>query len=130
MRNSLKEYEYFIDGLVKRRNSVEARSVKKGVWHEEPPPDQAKYNSLLSDLSQEQRDLIADLLQQAREGGMHDFLVFLTDKKYQLSRNGIKLAWEPFGTPAFYDFVARLAGDQWPNDDNETDKTNVATIQE
>jgi hypothetical protein len=47
---------------------------------------------------------------------MHDVLVFLTDGEYHLVRHGTELAWEPFGTEMYFDFVARSAGDEWPEE--------------
>ncbi len=128
MGTPLEEYQEFVDSLVRRRESVEARRVREGVWHKEPHPDQArdselltsvlqeqvKYNELLAGLSQDQRELIAEIVQHARDSSFHDVLVLMTDKDYRLTRNGVELAFEPYGTPSFYDFVARRDGTPWP----------------
>jgi hypothetical protein len=50
------------------------------------------------------------------------FLASLTWEKYQLSRNGTELAFEPFGTENYYDLMCRLQGDTWP--DERTDEEN------
>jgi hypothetical protein len=116
MDESLLEYKRFIDRLVGRVLSVEGRRIRSGVWHPEPPPDQHKYNELLRSLSADQRELVAQLVDGARSGGMHDVLVQLTDGDYRLSRKGVELAQEPFGTEVYFDFVARSAGDAWPDE--------------
>ena len=118
MNDEVAEYKLFIDGLVKLRHCVLAQRVREGVWNSEPPPDQVKYNKLLSDLTPEQRDLIAEIIQSTRDGGIHDVLVFMTDKKYRLWKGNIQLALEPFGTEMYFDFIARRDGRQWPDERN------------
>ncbi len=116
MADSLQEYKVFIDGLVKLRGSVLARRFREGVWHCEQPPDQVKYNELLATLSQQQRDLIADILDNERSGSIHDVLVFITDRKYRVFKDETMLAVEPFGMESFFDYVARSMGDSWPDE--------------
>ncbi len=116
MTDSPEQYKQFIDGLAKRRNAVEAQRIREGVWHREPPPDQVKYNELLAGLSQDERELVAQLVQAARDGGMHDVLAFMTEGGYRLSQNGAELAWEPFGTEMYFDLGARAAGQSWPDE--------------
>lgn len=116
MDESLREYKRFIDSLVKRKISVVAKRIRDGVWNPDlqAPSDHKKYNQLLASLSQEQRDLIAEIVQDVRIGGIHDTLVVL--EEYKLLRNDIELATEPYGTENYYDFIARLAGDTWPDE--------------
>jgi hypothetical protein len=114
MSESLDEYTSFIDSLVGRKESIGARGARNGMWHEEPSPSQAKYNELFTKLSQEHCEVIAELLQHEREIAIHDVLAFLTYGGYHLFRDGVELAWEPFGTEMHYDFIARAAGDEWP----------------
>lgn len=115
---SLQEYKQFIDNLVKLRKSILAKRIRDGVWNSnrQALPDHKKYNQLLAALSQEQRELIAEIIQDARDGAIHDTLVLMTDGKYRLSRNNTELAVEPYGTESYYDFVARVAGDTWPDE--------------
>lgn len=116
MSDPIKEYKRFIDGLAGISRSIEARRIQAGEWHKSPPPDQAKYNILLEHLSQEQRELTAEIVQHTREAAIHDVLVLMTDRKYRIQSGEIQLAVEPFYTEMFYDFVARCAGDTWPDE--------------
>jgi hypothetical protein len=116
MREKLKNYKKFIDGIVSIRESVLAVRFKKGVWHPEPPPEQVKYNELLSSLSEEQRYLLAEIIQQSADSAIHDVLVYLTDNEYRIYKNEKPLPIEPFGTSLNYDFVCRREGDGWPDD--------------
>jgi uncharacterized protein DUF6547 len=121
MSTPLDEYKTFIDALVKLRPSVSARRVQEGVWHREPPPDQVKFNKLLSELSPGQREIVAEIAQGARDSGIHDVLVYLTDqinlRGLRLVRNGVEFPVEPFGTEMYYDWVCRREGDEWPEGD-------------
>lgn len=116
MSDPVDEYKSFVDGLVAIRESVEARTIRQGRWPygRVDDEDKSRISKLLTELTQSQRDVVAQLVQQARKGGIHDVLVFMTDQHYRLSRNGVELSHEPFGTEAFYDSVARAAGRSWP----------------
>ena len=116
MFNKLKNYKKFIDGLVKIRKSVAASRFRNGVWHREPPPEQVKYNELLKTLTEQQRLLIADIIQGAADSAIHDVLVYLTDNEYRISKNKKLLPEEPFETSLHWDFVCRMEGDEWPDE--------------
>jgi len=108
------KYKQFIDDLVRQSESVNARLCRKGRFRKTSA--HAKYNELLASLSPSQRDLLADLLSNERSGGFHDFLVYLTDREAKLLIDDEELPTEPFGTESFFDFVARSAGDAWPDE--------------
>lgn len=80
-----------------------------------------RVNELLRSLSQEQRELLAEMMIDARQGGVHDALVALNDR---MARNGgaymekgILMEVQPFGTELYYDYVCRKAGDPWPDEE-------------
>ena len=114
MSSSIDLYKQFIDAMVDISPSVAADRVRSGVWHPEPPPDQVRYNQLLKEFTSEQRELVARIIQEAADSAVHDVLVRLHDDNYQLSKDGVNLAVEPFDTEPFYDYVCRRAGDDWP----------------
>jgi len=136
MSEELARYKAFIDTLVDRKESVEARRLRTNWRAPLLTPDELareqrrgngdaseatqqrfqRYNALVESMTPEQREFVSDLLQQEREGGMHDVLAVLTDGRYHLSQDGVQLAFEPFGTESYFDFVARAAGDAWPNE--------------
>ena len=71
-------------------------------------PDQHEFNVLLARISEADRDILARMLQQAFEGGVHATLVAL----HEAALAPFDRAYE--GTP-FHDFVGRLAGWTWPS---------------
>jgi len=116
MSKNLETYKVFINGLVEIRESVLAKRFKRGVWHPEPPPDQVKYNKLLNSLTEEQRFLLAEIIQQSADNAIHDVLVYFSDNEYRIYKNKKPLPEEPFDTSLNYDFVCRLEGDEWPDE--------------
>ena len=117
MNKPLEEYKAFIDGLL-GRPSIGAHRAKEGIWNVNQIPEQEKFNRLLKELSPEQRETLADLLQQEYDSGIFAVLAYLTDKinvdGLRLVQNGIELAVEPYGTEMYYDWVCRREGDEWP----------------
>ena len=108
-------YKDFIDGLASLAASVAGARIRKG----EPiftgfADKNEKYNQLLSKLDSETREMVADLLDQADSGGIHDSLAFLEAGNYRISHEGASLPHQPFGTELFFDFVSRREGDPWP----------------
>ena len=113
----LREYQQFIDALVKIRPAVEARWATGKGWPKQPK--NATINQLLSHLSSNEKDALAQIIQQARDGGIHDVLAYLQDQinlaGLRLARNEIELAIQPYGTEMYYDWVCRGEGDDWPS---------------
>lgn len=79
LSDPLDEYKAFIDGLVGIRESVEARMICQGRWPygRTDDEDNSQVSKLLKELTPSQRDVVARLVQEAREGGIHDVLVFI-----------------------------------------------------
>ena len=111
----LKAYKQLIDGLASLGASVAGTRIRKGdpIFTGFADKNEA-YNKLLKHLDQDTREMIADLLDQAKSGGIHDTLAFLESGGYELARERVKLAHQPFGTEMFFDFVSRREGDPWP----------------
>ena len=123
MATPLEDYKAMIDDLVNRRPSVLARWVtEKRDWPD--LPENRDINGFLETLTDSQRAVLADLLQQARDSGIHDVLAYLTDeitlRGLRLARNGQELAVEPFGSEMYYDWVCRREGDTWPDERGQT----------
>jgi len=119
MNSALQKYQSLIDELVERKGCVLARRVKNGdLWLE--TAEKAKFNGLIKSLSEEQRQQVSELLQDAREGGIHDTLVVLSEKmnleNLKLVQGGEELPHEPYGSELYFDWVARAEGDNWPSD--------------
>lgn len=110
-------YEEIIDALVECRESISARRFKSGeAWL--TTAHNAKFNPLIQELPPGQRTLLAELLQSEREAGIHDTLVALSElmnlRDLRFSVNGKELPHEPYGTELYFDWVARSAGESWP----------------
>lgn len=116
MGDPVSEYKGFIDGLVATRESLAARRVREGSWHRQRASDRLRFNELVGTLSPEQRDVISEILQGAVDEAIHDLLLFLSDQRYRLVRDGVGLAREPFGRGMHADFVARRNGEHWPDE--------------
>jgi carboxymethylenebutenolidase len=140
MSTPLDEYKPFVDGLVKIRPSVEARWVVEKGWpkieltdpmyrtlspaarklRDEAHQRNEHINHFLAELTAEQREILADIVQEARDSGIHDTLVYINDSinlsGLRLSVNGIELAIEPYGTEMYFDWTARREGDEWPDE--------------
>jgi hypothetical protein len=118
MSIALTAYKELIDGLVEVRDGVEARRVHKGVWL--PEAGNEDINRLLAGLTDDQKKTLARMLQESRDGGIHDTLAYLTE---QMSLRGLRLfkgATEikipDFSGQMHFDWVSRRAGDIWPDE--------------
>jgi hypothetical protein len=116
MNKSLELYKNFIDSLVRIRNCVLVRWVKEKGWPKLPEND--RINTFLSELTADQKEVLAEMIQEARDGGIHDVLVLLNDEinltGLRLSKDGVDFAIEPYETEMYYDWVCRREGDEWP----------------
>ena len=119
MNPTVAAYHDFVDALVARTECVLASRVRSGqVWPE--TSSLSKYNSLLEGLASAQREQVAELLQKAREGGIHDVLVELSERSHSVGlrivQAGAELAHEPHGTELYFDWAARCSGEAWPHE--------------
>jgi hypothetical protein len=118
MPSPIQLYKDVIDGLVRIRRSVLGQWARGDGWPN--TPDNTKINQLLSELSPAQREVLAEIVQRARDGGIHDTLVYLNDEAairgLRLVRDGVEVAVQPFDTDMYYDWTARTEGDAWPEE--------------
>ena len=112
MNEQLKHYHDFIDGLTKLNMTLYPKRVLEKGW---PKIDENKdINDLLSRLSQADKEIISRIILHARVSGIHDTLVYLSDKEYKLVRDDIEIANEPYGTTLYWDYIARKDESEWP----------------
>ncbi len=115
MSRGIDIYKNFIDGLVERKNGTYSRWIlEKGF----PDNDENKsINELLASLSLEQKEILARIVQESREGGIHDTLAYMDEMMdcdgLALVQNGEKFVCDEFDS-MHYDFVCRCEGDEWP----------------
>ena len=120
MDNALKLYKKFIDDLVERRDDVVARRVRdKLLWPTTAAKNLVQQNKIIESLNEDDRKIVAEMLQEARDSGIHDTLVYLNEQmllnEMRIVINGTELPVEPFDS-MFYDWVARRDGDIWPDE--------------
>jgi hypothetical protein len=122
MANPLKLYKSFIDGLLEIREEVLRVWITRRGWPD--LPENRKFNQLREELTPRQRRVVADMLQDARDGGIHDTLVYLHDRicidGLRLVQNGVEHPVEPFDTSLYWDWVSRREGDTWPDERKRT----------
>lgn len=114
MDKGLELYKAFIDGLVERKNSVTARWVKGDGF---PPIDDNKTkNELVAVLTSEQREVLAEILQEEYIAGIHDTLAYINE---MMDLQGLELQQDGEAYPndyfesLHYDFISRCNGDKW-----------------
>ena len=114
MCKELELYKAFIDGLVKRKNSMKAQWVK-GDGYPKIEENKAK-NEFLATLSPEQKDVLAEMLQEEHIAGIHDTLAYINE---MIDLEGLELLQDGESYPndyfesLHYDFISRFDGDEW-----------------
>jgi hypothetical protein len=102
-----RSYREIIDNLVRECRSgqghIVPKAVREGVWN----PEQHDINGLLNRTSAADREVIARMLQEAFEGGVHQTLVAIHEARLAPFDKGYE------GTP-FHDFIGRLNDWEWP----------------
>lgn len=116
MSRDVEEYKSFVDALVDLKGSAAAQWVTGKGFPDVPGNEHI--NQFLSSLNSQQKEVLASMLQGAKESGIHDSLTYLNDQmvlgNIEINKNGVKLPVEPFGTELYFDWVARSKGDEWP----------------
>ncbi len=109
-----RQYRELIDALVEEcrtgQGSIGSRRARAGVWNpyaSRDAPEQHAMNDLLRRLSKADREVVAIMLQEAFESGVHTSLAVLHARSVPPFEDGYE------GTP-FHDFVGRLTGWEWP----------------
>lgn len=121
MPTPIERYKTLVDGLVGIHEGVLAKWTRDNKW-----PAVEKNNNiteLLSSLTPEQREVIAGVIEQAREGGIHDTLVYFNDQMcingLRFTQDGEEVPVQPFDTQLYYDWICRLNKDEWPDEAEE-----------
>jgi hypothetical protein len=112
-------YRDVIDRLVRAchdgQGQIGASRARAGLWNAnadaqpDAMPDQRAMNRLLAGLDQAEREVLAQMLSEAFEGGVHETLVTLYDAEVPPFDAGYE------GTP-FHDFAGRLDHWSWPEE--------------
>lgn len=115
MNRGVELYKNFIDGLVARKNGAYSKWILgKGYPDSE---SNKSINEFLLSLTEEQKEILAKIVQRSREGGIHDTLAYINEMVecdgLSLSQDGEFLVCDEFVSMHF-DFVCRCEGDEWP----------------
>jgi hypothetical protein len=116
LTKGLEKYRELIDGLVKRREGVLPLWVREKGWPR--LPENEKVNAFLSRLTPDERETLAQIVREARDGGIHDTLAYLQEqmdlKSLRLVMDGVELPVSPYDTELHWDWVERINGGSWP----------------
>ena len=114
MNKGLEFYKQFIDGLVKQRECIEAKWVIGSGYPS--TKGNGKINMFLESMTDDERAIIAEMLQKARVSGIHDTLAYM-DQMADLDGLTLNQQGENYPVDAFesmhYDFICRCEGDAW-----------------
>lgn len=111
-------YKAIIDHLVNETtNSVTVRLVRESGNYSNAVGSE-KFNAFVASLTQEQRELLATMLREARIGAIHDGLAELTwwllCREVGLTFRGEPMPFELSGMGLHGDYIGRLDGWEWP----------------
>ena len=115
MSKKLELYKAFIDGLVKRKDSIRALWVKGDGFPK--TEDNKGKNDFLKTLTPEQKCVLAEMLQDEHVAGIHTTLAYVNN---MMDLKGLELHQEGESYPndyfesLHYDFISRCEGDEWP----------------
>ena len=123
-------YKALIDEFVETaRREVLAARIRNWGHSERNNADQLPYDAkeasrvqCFAQMDAEQREVIAGLLEDVRQGAVHDVCAALewltTSDQLEIRWHGVVLPGSPFGS-YHYDFMARMSGDTWPDAMND-----------
>jgi len=116
MSKAIEEYKQLIDDIVNLKDSAVATWVQEKGFPD--ISDNKKKNEILNSLTLEQKQFVAELINDAKSSGIHDVLVYLNEQQLnedlKIIKNNVELPTEPFGTEMNFDFIARTEEDDWP----------------
>jgi len=118
-------YKAIIDKLVEetRLGGAGSHVAESGVFSN--APSAREFNAFIGTLSQKQRKMLARMLQEERDGAIHDVLAALT--WWIIARDvGLTFRGEPMpvdlsGMGLHGDYVGRRDGWKWPTDSGTED---------
>ena len=128
MKNPLQLYNLLLDGLIACRKSVLRSWILERGWPD--LPNNRKFNDLLAQLTPEQRVTVAEIVEQAREGGMHETLAYFHGRicvgGLQLAPRGAELPVESFDPELDFDGFCRCQSDAWREEQIPVDEVGTA----
>ncbi|MCR9119989.1 MAG: hypothetical protein NXI22_23885 [bacterium] len=120
--SSLDAYKAIIDELVTetRCGGSSTHVSESGLFSNAPAHD--RYNEFIATLSAGQRKLLSEMLQEERDGAIHDLLAALTwwidCQEVRLTHRGKPMSIDLSGMGMHGDFIGRRDGWQWPSNES------------
>lgn len=120
---SVSLYKSIVDEFAQIHEGVHRTWVMERGWPQKK--ENEDINQLLAKLNHSEKETLVKLLDDARVEGIHDTLVMLNDRMdmdgLRFVENGVEMAWQPFDSTLYYDWMCRKEKDDWP-DENESSK--------
>lgn len=115
MLDPINEHKAIIEEFVRRTPSISSRLVRQeGIYSK--ATHKKRLNALVEKLNPEDRELLAQMLEDERLGALHDSLVILNDaslKGLQLMKAGEIIPPEPYGYTMFQEYMTVLEDGDW-----------------
>jgi hypothetical protein len=118
-------YKAIIDQLLNetRRLGSSEHVAKSGIFSKAPA--HREFNDFIGSLNRSQRELLARMLQEERDGAIHDVLAVLTwwvvSREVGLTFHGEPMPVDLSGMGLHGDYVGRREGWDWPPGDDAKD---------
>lgn len=112
-------YKAIIDELVNKTRSCGSSSLvtERGIFSKAPAHQ--KFNDFIETLSPSQRELLSELLQEERDGAIHDLLAALSwwidCQDVALTYRGQSMPVDLSGMGLHGDYIGRRDGWEWPS---------------
>jgi hypothetical protein len=119
-QTALSVYQAIIDEFVSKTRlyGSSAHVAEIGVFSN--APDHAKFNQFIEALTPSQRELLSEMLQEEREGAIHDLLASLSGwidcQDVGLTYQGKPMPVDLSGMGLHGDYVGRRDGWEWPSE--------------
>lgn len=119
MNDEISKYKELMEGLLEIRTDVRVKTVRNGQgWPEVEM--YAKFNELYESLNSEQKQVLSEILQEARDYAIFDTLEYIDDEinraNLRITKNDIMFPNSFFGGDFHSDWIALCQGDMWGED--------------
>jgi len=122
MDKDIRLYKKFMEGLLGKRPDIYAESMKKNSKEIPWPKIEMfeKFNNLYKNLCNEDKLVLADVIQSTRDDAMFDVLEYLDEnielEGLNVTQNGIKFPNDFWGGDFHCDWAGLCQGDMWGED--------------
>jgi hypothetical protein len=115
MLDPVYEHKAIIEEFVRRTPAISSRLVRQeGIYSK--AIHKKHLNALVEKLNPEDRELLAQMLEDERIGALHDSLVILNEaclEGLKLIKEGEEIPSEPYGYTMFHEYMIVLEDEDW-----------------